>query len=72
MSTCEHVESCPLYRLFTMSACLGIWKQNYCDCDWVRCARHRKVSTGEQVEPNLLPNGRLLALPAGAPGGGVR
>ena len=72
MSACAHVESCPLFRLFTMSACLGIWKQNYCDGDWMRCARHQRAHAGEEVAPNLLPNGRLLALPASAPQGGGR
>jgi hypothetical protein len=70
MSACAHVEACPLFRLFTMSVCLGVWKQNYCDAEWTRCARHRRVAAGESVPENLLPNGRLLALPSGAPSGG--
>jgi len=66
MSACEHESVCPLFRLFTMSSCLGIWKQNYCDAEWRRCERHRRVGEGQAVPPNLLPNGRVLALPPGS------
>jgi hypothetical protein len=70
MSACAHLESCPLFGLFTMSSSLGIWKQNYCDADWTRCARHQRASAGDGVPPNLLPNGRLLSLPGAPPAGG--
>jgi hypothetical protein len=67
MSACEHVAVCSLFRLFTMSSCLEIWRQSYCDAEWRRCERHRRGAGGEAVPRNLLPNGRLLALPPGPP-----
>jgi hypothetical protein len=58
---CSHISNCPLYPLFRVQALLNIWKLNYCEGDFSKCARFQKSERGEPVPVNLLPNGQLLA-----------
>jgi hypothetical protein len=59
--SCENVEGCPLFPLFSIKSSLALWKTYYCEADYSRCARLRLRAAGELVPPNLLPNGKLLA-----------
>jgi len=63
MSCCERVDKCPLFAQFNLKSSLQIWKALYCDGDFTRCRRFQIASTGAQVPPNLLPNGRMLHVP---------
>src|SRR5207245_876926 len=60
---CPHVTTCPLFPLIRLTAVLAVWKTNYCDADYARCARHAAAARGEAVPVNLLPNGTLLRKP---------
>jgi hypothetical protein len=52
-----------MYGLFTMAGTLAVWKTNYCNAEFTRCARYQGSTRGEVVPINLLPNGRLLRRP---------
>jgi hypothetical protein len=64
--SCSHVSSCPLFALFSINASLKVWRLNYCDADFERCERFQRSKRGEKCPDTLLPNGRMLAAPAGA------
>ncbi len=61
--SCARVSSCPLFKAFSMKSSLRVWQSYYCDGDFNRCERWRRVSAGEPVPANLLPNGRILEVP---------
>jgi hypothetical protein len=49
-----------------MRAALLVWQSFYCDGSHARCERFRLGQSGRPVPERLLPNGRLLDLPAAA------
>ena len=51
-----------MFPLFRHASFLNIWKIQYCERDFARCARYQRTLAAKRVEPNLLPNGELLAL----------
>jgi len=60
---CPHMIGCPMYSLFKLASALAVWKTNYCEADFSRCARFTTSARGEAVPINLLPNGSLLRKP---------
>ena len=52
-----------MYSLFKLAGALAVWKTNYCEADFSRCARFSTSARGEAVPINLLPNGSLLRKP---------
>ncbi len=67
MASCSHVFDCPLFAVFTMNSALAVWKSNYCQGDFERCARFQLSKAGKPVAQTLLPNGKSLnlAVPVG-------
>jgi hypothetical protein len=59
-SECPHSSSCEMYRLFKFAGTLAVWKINYCNADYTRCARYQASRQGQQVPINLMPNGEFL------------
>jgi hypothetical protein len=57
---CEHMESCAMYEIFSLSGTLSIWQTRYCQDEFERCERYIRSSRQEPVPVNLMPNGRLL------------
>ncbi len=57
---CPHSTDCAMYRLFKLSGSLQVWKINYCNADYERCARYRRSALGQQVPLTLMPNGEHL------------
>jgi hypothetical protein len=51
-----------MFPLFNLKGALRVWQQNYCDADYARCVRYVRHRHGDQVPPNLLPNGKLLSI----------
>jgi hypothetical protein len=62
MASCSHVFNCPLFAVFTMNSALSVWKTNYCQGEYERCARFQLTQAGAPVPQTLLPNGKTLAL----------
>jgi hypothetical protein len=60
---CTHSTTCPLIRVFAGKASLRIWTQWYCEGNFGRCARYKRLAFGQAVPPTLLPNGQSLELP---------
>lgn len=61
--SCPRVATCPLFAQFTLKSSLAVWKSFYCEGDYGRCARWKRVSASQAVPVNLLPNGRSLDVP---------
>lgn len=59
---CSHVTSCELFPRFSLQSSLKVWQMHYCEGDYERCARFRLALAGKRPAPNLLPNGKELAL----------
>lgn len=59
---CSHIATCPMFPLFKMESSLNVWKVNFCEANFTRCARYQKSSCGDDVPKNLLPNGHLLGV----------
>lgn len=57
---CPHTRACPLYPMFVLSANLELWKERFCAGRYQSCERFVRSQAGEEVPPNLLPNGHLL------------
>jgi hypothetical protein len=57
---CPHMSSCEMYKLFTLSGTLAVWKTNYCTSEYERCQRYKRSAEGKSVPINLMPNGTLL------------
>ena len=52
-----------MFALFRMRSALRVWQIHYCESDFARCVRYQRGCSADQVSPNLLPNGEVLALP---------
>jgi hypothetical protein len=63
MPTCPHVSTCLLRQAIGMQSALGVWQSCYCDSGFQRCERFKLATSGLDVPPRLLPNGRLLEGP---------
>jgi hypothetical protein len=57
--------SCEMYPLFRLKSALKIWQENYCESEYTTCVRYQRARDGQEVEPNLLPNGKLLLVDMG-------
>jgi len=58
--SCSHSGKCPLFAQFAMEPSLAIWKQHFCDGEFVKCARFQLSIKGETVPLTLMPNGKML------------
>jgi hypothetical protein len=57
---CSRFATCELFaRLHTIGAC-KVFQVSYCMADYGRCVRFERISRGERVAANLLPNGKSL------------
>lgn len=65
--TCPHLPECPLSGRLSTKAALRVWHVFYCEHDFARCARLRRMRSGELVPLNLLPDGSSLATSPAAP-----
>lgn len=63
MPSCTRINSCPLFKQFSIKASLLVWTARYCESDFARCERLKLAVEGKPVPLNLLPNGRMLAVP---------
>ena len=63
MPSCPRVQGCPLFKQFSMKSSLKVWQAYYCEGDWGRCERWKRVAQGEAVPASLLPNGKMLDVP---------
>jgi hypothetical protein len=63
MASCARLDTCPLFKAFSMKSSLKIWQSYYCEGDWGKCERWKLASAGTSVPLNLLPNGRKLDVP---------
>jgi hypothetical protein len=52
-----------LFPLFHHTSFLNVWKIQFCEAEFERCARHKLASAAKPIPPNLLPNGRLMPVP---------
>jgi hypothetical protein len=62
MASCSRVAGCPLFKHFSIKASLLVWTRSYCEGGFARCERLKLADAGLPVPPNLLPNGKLLAV----------
>jgi hypothetical protein len=51
-----------LFELAALQPALAMWKAKYCEGEFGRCERLRRFVRGEEVPPNMLPNGKVLRL----------
>jgi hypothetical protein len=61
--SCARISTCPLFKAFSMKSSLRVWQSYYCEGEFNRCERWKRVAAGQPVPANLLPNGRLLEVP---------
>jgi hypothetical protein len=66
MPVCPHATRCALARSISTREALHVWQRFYCESAFARCERHKLLAAGRDVPDRLLPNGRLLDLPASA------
>lgn len=57
---CPVASGCKMFDLFSNREILGVWRENYCQDAYLRCARYRLSCDGAFVPLTLLPNGRYL------------
>jgi len=72
MSKCPHMHNCEMYSVFQLAGILKTWQIRYCTGEFATCERYKRSSKGQPVEPELMPNGRLLRKQAPNPSSGVR
>jgi hypothetical protein len=60
--TCPNLPDCPLSGQLSMKAALRVWQVFYCEHDYGRCARLRRMRAGEFVPLNLMPDGSSLVV----------
>jgi hypothetical protein len=51
-----------MFALFSQKATLGVWRSLYCESRFEACERLKLFHAKQVVPPNLLPNGRMLAI----------
>ena len=57
---CSRQVGCPMFGLFKLASNLQLWRERYCVQNPERCVRLQRSNQGEDVPPNMLPNGTLL------------
>ncbi len=60
MGKCPYIESCPMFRLFKFETTKMIYRQKYCEEEYMECVRYQMRKSGTKPPPNLLPDGREL------------
>ena len=63
MPSCARIATCPLFKQFSIKSSLKVWQSYFCEGDFDRCERWKRVAAGQPVPPQLLPNGRMLDVP---------
>lgn len=58
--SCTHSSNCPLFAQFAMEPALAVWKQHFCDGEFIKCSRYELGLKGETVPITLLPNGKMI------------
>jgi hypothetical protein len=59
-STCPNMSKCSLFPRFSLESALKIWQSYYCNRNFATCERFKKLSAGQTVPDNLLPDGRFM------------
>lgn len=57
---CTHSNHCELYVQFAADPLIKVWKENYCEGSFDKCARYLRSLRGESVPITLLPNGKEI------------
>jgi hypothetical protein len=57
---CPLAWSCSLFQRFSLKSSLEIWRQNYCEGPFERCARYQASLARRPIPDLLLPNGKKL------------
>lgn len=61
MDCCPMKGACKLFPLFSLRASLKTWQIRYCESSGhAECERYKRLRTGRDVAPELLPNGKHL------------
>ncbi|MBI5534169.1 MAG: hypothetical protein HY898_15710 [Deltaproteobacteria bacterium] len=60
-TVCPYSKGCPLYPMFSMESVLHMWMALYCEADFSRCERYLLRTSGAQVPPSMMPNGKNLS-----------
>jgi len=59
MADCENVEKCPIFEKFKTGGIADFWILKYCKGNHEKCKRKELKRSGQNVPPNMLPNGTL-------------
>lgn len=57
---CPNMNKCALFPRFSVEAALKIWQSYYCNRNFSTCERYKKLTAGQTVPDNLLPDGRTM------------
>lgn len=58
---CENLEKCPIFKQFRVEGLANVWIRLYCKgSSQPNCIRKQKKAAGEELPPNMLPDGSLL------------
>lgn len=60
MSECPNLAGCPIFNKFKNEGAANFWISSYCKGRFQRCKRKELREQGQQVPPNMLPNGNLM------------
>ena len=58
--SCPNMNKCALFPRFSLETALKIWQSYYCSRNFTACERYKKLSAGQTVPDNLLPDGRFM------------
>lgn len=58
-TTCQFIEGCPMFKYFRRTA-ERVYREMYCEGDYVACERRKLRVAGKAVPANLLPHGGKL------------
>lgn len=56
---CEYMEGCVFFNTISNESTIGNLKTLYCKGYWKDCIRWKMRSGGEEVPPELWPNGEM-------------
>ena len=61
MQECEFIEKCPVFQKCRTGALEKVFSVRYCKGSQLEnCERRKLKKTGQEVPPDLLPNGKLF------------
>ena len=60
MGNCEFKTKCNIYKIFESHDALSVLKLIYCEGDFFKCERYKRMKVSEAIPENLLPDGSFL------------